>query len=561
MNWKTVLQLVRVDMKSGRLLRGQRLIKYNIFRSRIFHYLEYAAAVVIGVVAGVLAFFIYNSFAAEPAFPALFRQGFLNFQFSLPTLILIFTFIFSMMQQIQRSGANFSRQAPYWLPVTWQEHTLASILADVMGLPMLAIAAISPAILIVASFSGQLPQAAGAVFAMLGAAFMATATTEVFRIILVRFTGAVYKSTGRAAVWVRFIASLIFFIIFYIIYFSITSGANTLSFIQSIASAQSAIWFVPFVWLGMTLYSLATGLLLQGAAFLVLSLLFIVGLFLLGTKLNSKLGLYEPPAITISKGIYAPKTGFLGKLGFPTVEAALIRKDLKAFTRRRELISAFIIPIVFLIIPIMSSLNGTAAPSVPTGETSLLFALTSIFPVGLMAMSLGNFMTGEEGQNIFRIYSSPVSAKNFVRSKYAFMLFFSLVILPITGTIGYLIYRPSLQIAFTMLTEAVFVAFTAGALSLANGIKGADFNEIPRPRMIRTEWSLINLVTCAVAGLVVLLPFVPYALSAFTGGQIGFSIELYQVIIISGIISAILTLIFYKIAQGNAKELLTKAEV
>jgi hypothetical protein len=281
MNWKTVRQLVSVDMKSGRLLRGQRLTKYNVTRNRIYSYIGYVAAIAIGVAAGVLTMLVYNSLLGEPNFTSLFRTGFANFQYSLPTLILLFAFIFSMMQQIQRSGVSFSRQAPYWLPVTWQEHTLAAILADVLGMPILAVLVISPAVLIIGGATGVMVQAIGTVLAMFAAAFMASATTEILRIIQNRFTGAVYKSTGRAAVWVRFVSSLMFFILFYVIYFSITSGANAINFIQAVASAQSAIWFVPFVWLGLTLYSFSTGAALLGVAFLAASVLFIFGCFTL----------------------------------------------------------------------------------------------------------------------------------------------------------------------------------------------------------------------------------------------------------------------------------------
>jgi hypothetical protein len=560
MNWKTVRQLIGVEMKSGRLMRGQRLIKYNVVRNRIYSYLGYVAAIIIGVVAGALTMLVYNSLLGEPNFTSLFRTGFANFQYSLPTLILLFAFIFSMMQQIQRSGVSFSRQAPYWLPVTWQEHTLAAILADVLGMPILAVLLISPAVLIVGVSTGVIAQTIGTVLAMFAAALMASSTTEILRIIQNRFTGAVYKSTGRAAVWVRFISSLMFFILFYVIYFSITSGANAINFIQAVASAQSAIWFVPFVWLGLTLYSFSTGAALLGAAFLAASLLFIFALFYVGIWLNGKLGLYEPPAITVSRGVgvYTPKTGILGKLGFSSVEAALIRKDLKAFTRRRELMSAFIIPIVFILIPLMTSINGGAESGFPP---QFGFAFTTVFPLFLMASSLGSFMTGEEGQNIWRIYSSPISAGSFVKSKYAFMLLFSFIILPIVAAIGFVIYHPSINTVVALVLEAVFVAFAASALSLGNGIKGADFTEVPRPRMIRAEWSLISMVTSFVVALVIVAPLFPYVITMFSGEAFGPFMELWQAVLISGAIGTALTVIFYKIAVGNAKELLTRAEV
>jgi len=155
---------------------------------------------------------------------------------------------------------------------------------------------------------------------------------------------------------------------------------------------------------------------------------------------------------------------------------------------------------------------------------------------------------------------SPVSAENFVKSKFAFMIFFSLIVLPITATIGFLIYSPSLRAAFVLITESVFLAFTLSSLSLANGIKGADFNEVPRPRMIRPEWSILNLVTCAAVTFAVLLPFLPYLFSAFSGGAFNPFIELYQAVIVSGVIAAVLGVVFYKMAVENARELLSKAE-
>ncbi len=222
---------------------------------------------------------------------------------------------------------------------------------------MISIVGIATGIITFATFAGLVIPAILASLAMVAAAFMASTITEVFRVLQVRFIGAVYKTTGRAAIWVRFAGSLLFFALFYVAYFSIIYGSGALTFIQTVASTQNSAWFVPFVWLGITLNYLINGQFLFGILFLALSLAFIAGLFYLGTWLNGRYGLYEPPAITVTRGIYAPKTGLLGKLGFSTTEAALIRKDLKAFTRRRELMTIFIGPIVIVIVPLMQNLG------------------------------------------------------------------------------------------------------------------------------------------------------------------------------------------------------------
>jgi hypothetical protein len=566
MNWKNVLSLMQVDRKSGRLIRGRKLTKYR--ENKFFAYWAYWVALAIGLAVGVLVSLAYTSISAgDPNLQKPFQQGTLSLFLSLPTLVLIYSLVFTMMQQIQRSGVKFSVQVPYWLPITWQEHALASILANLLGFPLASIIFIGSAILIFSIVIGQILAAVLTVLAVCTAAFMASATTEVFRIVQMRFIGAVYKSTGRAAVWVRFVGSLLFFIVFYAGYFYVTSGAGAVTFIETIASAQSTVWFIPFVWLGMTLYSFTTpGLLLQGLAFLGLSLLFIAGLFFLAVLLNRRFGLYEPPAITVSRGIYTPKTGFLGKLGFSTVEAALFRKDFKAFTRRRELMTIFIVSIVLVLVPLMQSLSQTNG-TVPPQLSVYLTAVTFLLPASVIAMSLGNFMIGEEGQAVWRIYSSPISAKNLMKSKYYFIIFFSLIVLAITGIFGFLMYHPSLRATIVASFETVFLVFALGAISLSNGIKGADFTEIPRPRMIRTSWSFINLAACLLAGIAMLAPFLPYvlssALSAFIPVSIGWSalLDPFQALAVSAIIAIVLTVIFYRVALKNAKELIAKAEV
>jgi hypothetical protein len=559
MNWKNVLSLMQVDRKSGRLIRGRKLTKYR--ENKFFAYWAYWVALAVGLAVGILACVVYNyASAADHALLELFQAGTLSLFLSLPTLVLIYSLVFTMMQQIQRSGVKSSSQVPYWLPITWQEHALASVLANLLGFPLASIVFIGSAIIIFSIVIGQILAAVLTVLAVCAAAFMASATTEVFRIVQMRFIGAVYKSSGRAAVWVRFVGSLLFFIVFYAGYFYVTSGAGAVTFIETVASAQSTVWFIPFVWLGMTLFYFTSGLLLQGLAFLALSLCFIAGLFFLAVALNRRFGLYEPPAITVSRGVYAPKTGFLGRIGFSAVEAALVRKDFRAFTRRRELMTVFIVPIIVIMVPVMQSLSLANEPVPPP---LILFMKATIFllPAFILVMSLGNFMIGEEGQAVWRIYSSPISPKNLVKSKYFFIVIFSFLVLPITGLVGILMYHPSLRATIVAFFEPVFLVFALGSISLSNGIKGADFSEAPRPRMIRVKWAIISLIGCFLAAIAVLAPFVPYVLSILVPNLFVAFIDPYLATIVSGVIGAVITAFFYRVALSNAKELLSKAEV
>jgi hypothetical protein len=419
--------------------------------------------------------------------------------------------------------------------------------------------------LVYSAFVGLIIPALLTSFALIAAAFMASVTTEILRVLQVRFIGAVYKSSGRAAVWVRFIGSLGFFIVFYAIYFYITSGGFT--FVTTLTQVQSSVWYIPFVWLGITLFNFLVAFdLLIGTVFLAISLLFLGALYAIAVGLNKRFGLYEPPAIKVQKsGIYAPKTGFLGKLGFADPEAAIIRKDLKAFTRRRELMTIFIAPIVIILIPLMQSIGITGNGGVPSEISLFYLGMTFLFPSAFMVMSLGNLIIGEEGQAIWRIYASPVSAKNLVKSKYFFITLFGFIILAITGTLGSVIYQPSITTIIVAFAEAIFLIFALGAISLNIGFKGADFTEIPRPRMVRQSWALISLAACAIAGLGILAPIAPSVISSFIAGVMpGFqipSLDITVATILSGIIATVIAVIFYKITLDSAKEFLRKAEV
>ena len=71
---------------------------------------------------------------------------------------------------------------------------------------------------------------------------------------------------------------------------------------------------------------------------------------------------------------------------------------------------------------------------------------------------------------------------------------------------------------------------------------------------------IISFITCALAALAVLAPFVPYALSVFMPNLLNLFIDPYLATAMSGVIAAVITVIFYQVALKNADELLSKAE-
>ena len=560
MNWKNVLFLLRVERKSGRLIRGVKTTRYreNSFRA----YWPYWVALIIGVIGGIIANLVVSEIYANQDITNLpsLTNGALSVFVVLPTVILIFSFVFTLLQQIQLAGIKATGQVMYWLPITWQEQTLASILSNLLGLPIAFVIGIGSGSIVFAAFNGLILQALLTFVALIAAAFLASVSTEILRLLQMRFIGAVYKSSGRAAIWVRLVGTLFFFIVFYILYFYVIYGSGSVTFFMSLSNFQSTVWYIPFVWVALVVSYIFSGLFLQAGLFVVFSGLFIAALYYLAVFLNMRFGLYEPPAITLQKsGVYTPKTGLLGKIGFSSTEAAIIRKDFRAFTRRREMVSIFIVPIIMIILPLMQSLGVTGSSQ---GASGLIFeGIIFLLPATFMAMLLGQVMIGEEGQSVWRIYASPISPKSLVKSKTFFLTFFSTIILLISGIIGVIFYQPTLPVAITAFLEGFFVLLAVGIVSLTIGFKGPDFSQTRRARMVRQEWSFIGLVVGAVVGISVLAPLIlSVGLSLFTGGTINISSFVID-IAISGAISLGISAVVYRANIGIAADFLKKSQI
>ena len=560
MNWKNVLFLLRVERKSGRLIRGIKATRYR--ENGFLAYWPYWVSLIIGVLGGLVANFIVSSAYSSDIITNLpsLKNGTLSIFVILPTFILILSFVFTLLQQIQIAGIKSTGQVMYWLPITWQEQTLASILSNLLGLPIAFVIGVGSGAIVFAAFYGLILQGLLAFVAMVAAAFLASVTTEILRLLQMRFIGAVYKSSGKAAIWVRLAGTLFFFIIFYVLYFYVIYGSGSITFFTSLSNFQSTVWYVPFVWVALAVSYIFTAQFLQAGLCVVFSALFIAAFYYLAVFLNIRFGLYEPPAITIQKGgVYTPKTGLLGKLGFSSGEAAIIRKDFRAFTRRREMVSIFIVPIIMIILPLMQSLGVTGSDQ---GVGALVFeGIIFLLPGAFSAMLIGQVMIGEEGQSVWRIYASPISPKSLVKSKTFFLTLFSTIILLISGIVGVIFYQPTLQGAIIALLEGFFVLLAVGIVELAIGFKGPDFSQTRRARMVRQEWSLIGLVVGAIVGAAVLAPLIlSVGLSLLTGGVINTS-NLAISVAVSGTISLVISIIVYRVNLGIAADFLKKSQI
>jgi len=150
-----------------------------------------------------------------------------------------------------------------------------------------------------------------------------------------------------------------------------------------------------------------------------------------------------------------------------------------------------------------------------------------------------------------------------VKCKYAFIVIFSCVVTLVCGVVGILVTCASPDITVALLIESILLIFALGAVSLGAGIRGADFTEVPRPRMVRPLTVLVTMLLCLILASAI---FSPLLLHATTMGYLTIpvnlpKINLYVAVSISAVIAAVIAFVFYRIALENAKEFLIKAEI
>lgn len=108
--------------------------------------------------------------------------------------------------------------------------------------------------------------------------------------------------------------------------------------------------------------------------------------------------------------------------------------------------------------------------------------------------------------------------------------------------------------------ESIFLIFALGAVSFRAGVRGADFVEVPRPRMIRPMTALVNVVVCLVLASAILSPLVPYAVATMGLPLSLPKIDLHVALLGSRVIASTITYVFYGMAVKSAEEFLMKAE-
>jgi len=449
----------------------------------------------------------------------------------IPIFLIGFFFTMGLLWELNACSESESADAINWLPISPSEYVFASTLSTTYTY--------SPLVLVTVGYSLPIGILTGntsafliLVVASVIAAFIGSVTVEILRSLLARASTAFNKVGGRSMIVLR-ILGIILILLFTQTLFS---GFLIIRIINSVSSANAATILVPLLWPTLSITSILRSNTLSSVFFLTLSLGFLAALASTALALRSKFWVSTPPSFHFSNKGRIPGVSRLRKIGVSVVSLALVRREIRSATRRKEVVRLMAIPII---LPVMISFPAIFSPAPTTGAQSslispLFLAVPLLFGVGLGTLFLGMTSIGQEGKRLWNLSSLPIEAGTIVTSKILFTSLISTIGLVLGLGLTVFFFQVSILDALTFIAVGITLVLAEASLGVAIGSRYPDFSDGPRPRFVTIRGSILGaflgvvmmllmslpLLFLLLARVFLLLPF-SLQLSFFLGGMLG----------------------------------------
>lgn len=423
-----------------------------------------------------------------------------------PLIVFIFMVTYGIFFVIGEVSQQMTSEAVNYMPVTAGEYVIASTFSTAFMHLWILTGALGVSLGLSIRF-GLL--AGWAVSAVLSLLFMVMggAVAEIIRAIVNRVSSSFSKRGGRAAIFSRAVLIILVLVLSQAIF-----NPNILFIvISSFAPQALALWFVPLMWPSIIVASVAAGDVFGAAIFSALTLAFGAALIYAGVFFRSRYWVPIPATIRIGGG-RGKRTGYqgrglLGALGFSPQEGAIIRKDLKALLRRKEMVRFWAMPIVMLV-PLFATTWATGGDA---KELYGLAAMMSLIGPGFFGMFIASSAIGQEGRGIWRIFSSPVSAASILKAKIALPLMLTLavaVLFPL-GISAFLNF--SQRAIFAIFLVALLGSVVCVLVGAYFGIKYPDLSENMRGNFVTGTGIVLSFTTSGALCALLAAPFAVYS--------------------------------------------------
>ena len=469
-----------------------------------------------------------------------------------PLFLVGFYFTMGLLWEVNASTEAESTDAINWLPITPGEYVAASALSTGYTYSPLLMVAFGYA-LPIGILTGNLAGFLVLVPIALLSTSVGSVSVEILRSALASASTAFNKLGGRITVIMRILGIILILLVTQLLF----SGVFLIQIISSLVGTAAAASFVPVFWPTLAITKLLQSDFLGSAGFLGLSIALFLLLSYIALSLRAKYWAVTPGAIHFGGAGSVSGPSRLGYLGLSSPSIAMLRREIRSATRRKEVVRLMAIPIIM---PIMISFPAifSPAPSSTSGPAQIdpiFLVIPFLFGIGLGSLFLGMTSIGQEGRRLWNISALPVSANMLVKSKLLFTFLVSSIGLGLGAVVSTLLLHASVFVILGFLGLGIVVILAEASLGIAIGSRFPDFSDGPRPRFVTVVGSIIGavlgIVEMAIMGLPIILSFI---LRTF----LSILMPIQFVLALSGAIAGLLAWIAYSMSIKPVDSILSE---
>jgi len=469
-----------------------------------------------------------------------------------PLFLVGFYFTMGLLWEVNASTEAESTDAINWLPITPGEYVAASALSTGYTYSPLLMVAFGYA-LPIGILTGNLVGFLVLVPIALLSTSVGSVSVEILRSALASASTAFNKLGGRITVIMRILGIILILLVTQLLF----SGVFLIQIISSLVGTAAAASFVPVFWPTLAITKLLQSDFLGSAGFLGLSIALFLLLSYIALSLRAKYWAVTPGAIHFAGAGSVSGPSRLGYLGLSSPSIAMLKREIRSATRRKEVVRLMAIPIIM---PIMISFPAifSPAPSSTSGPAQIdpiFLVIPFLFGIGLGSLFLGMTSIGQEGRRLWNISALPVSANMLVKSKLLFTSLVSSIGLGLGAVVSALLLHASIFVILGFLGLGFVVILAEASLGIAIGSRFPDFSDGPRPRFVTVVGSIIGAVLGMVEMAIMALPLI---LSFILRTILSITLPLQFVLALSGAVAGLLAWIAYSTAIKPVESILSE---
>src|SRR6266542_4780072 len=469
-----------------------------------------------------------------------------------PLFLVGFYFTMGLLWEVNASTEAESTDAINWLPITPGEYVAASALSTGYTYSPLLMVAFGYA-LPIGVLTGNLVEFLVLVPIALLSTSVGSVSVEILRSALASSSTAFNKLGGRITVIMRILGIILILLVTQLLF----SGVFLIQIISSLVGTAAAASFVPVFWPTLAITKLLQSDFLGSAGFLGLSIALFLLLSYIALSLRAIYWAVTPGAIHFAGAGFVSGPSRLGYLGLSSPSIAMLRREIRSATRRKEVVRLMAIPIIM---PIMISFPAifSPAPSSTSGPAQIdptILVIPFLGGIGLGSLFLGMTSIGQEGRRLWNISALPVSASMLVKSKLLFTSVVSSIGLGLGAVVSALLLHASIFVILGFLGLGLVVILAEASLGIAIGSRFPDFSDGPRPRFVTVVGSIIGAVLGIVEMAIMALPII---LSFILRTFLSILMPLQFVLALSGAVAGLLAWIAYSMSIKPVDSILSE---